>query len=452
MALELSDALSEYAASARLQDLPSADAARMVDAFVNWVGCALSGSPNPTVDAAERAYLSINPAGQHVPLGRRQALALVDAISIDCLSSAALGFDDIHLETTLHPTGPVAAALLGLARTQVVTGAQYLEALHIGMEVQCRIALAFASAGTGSHRGWYATGIAGGMGAAVAVGRLLGFSATQMRNAIGLAAARASGPRGTHSSMAAAYVPALAAESGFIAAALTRAGMTCTARALDGLYGLLELIAPQPAVGRALQQLGSVSEAARDSFKPYPAGFIVQPVIDACLSLFHEHGLRADHIDRLDLFVPPVVVQLASSQHPADEYVATTSIHFWAAAVMLSGRAGCAQAGMDMIKDPRNAALRERVFLSAAAELANDQCRASARTKDGRQIDVAVEHARGSLARPMSSADIDAKFMANLPPACSPQRGQRLLQCCRDVLALTDVTRILEIDQAKDIP
>ena len=29
MALELSDALSEYAASARLQDLPSADAARI---------------------------------------------------------------------------------------------------------------------------------------------------------------------------------------------------------------------------------------------------------------------------------------------------------------------------------------------------------------------------------------------------------------------------------------
>ncbi len=447
MPLELTAALSAYAATATLRDQPDAVAERMVDAFVNWVGCAIAGASSLTVETAMKAFAAIDGGGRHRPLGRTEPVGLLQAIAADCMSSAALGYDDIHLETTLHPTGPVAAALLGFGRTETVSGARYLEALLIGMEVECRVGLAFASSGSGASRGWYATGMAGGIGAAAAVGRLRGFDAARMGNAMGIAAARASGNRGVHGSMTSAYVPAMAAESGFLAAALTAVGFTCGAKALDGTNGMLELMAPTPAIERALVGLGAAPEALNNTYKPYPAGFVVQPVIDACRALVHEHGLSADMIDRLDLEVPAVSVALGSRRHPADQYEAATSITFWSSAVLLTGRAGAAEAGVAMVEDARNAALRDRVFVTAGPGLKDDQCNATATTKDGRVIRVSIESAVGSLARPMTSADIDAKFLGNVRPACSESEAQRFLATCRGVAALPDIAVVLDVVQ-----
>lgn len=445
MALELSNALSTYAVSTRLEDLSAADVARMVDAYTNWVGCTAGGCRANAVDIAARTYASFSPAGQHAGLGRSERLGLTDAISLDSLSSAVQGFDDTHLETILHPTGPVAAALLGLARTQAVSGPQFIEALYVGMEVQCRIGLAFASKGTGAKRGWYATGLAGGVGAAAAVGRILGFSEAQMRNAFGLAAARAAGNRGTHGTMAGAYVPSLAAESGFVAAKLTAAGFTCGARALDGSNGLLELVTDQPAIERALRDLGLVSEATKTAFKPYPAGIVVHPIIDACLSLVRDHGLLSADIERVDLEVPPVTHELGARKRPQDEFEAAVSVFYWAATSLVTGRAGAAEAGVEMTRDPRIRDLQDRIFLTPSPALADDQCKAVAKTTDGRTVEVFVEHAVGSLDRPMSSADLDAKFLTGAQAAYPLQRAERLLQACRGVLSQNDVSVILKI-------
>ncbi|CAE6844332.1 hypothetical protein [Paraburkholderia domus] len=75
----------------------------------------------------------------------------------------------------------------------------------------------------------------------------------------------------------------------------------------------------------------------------------------------------------------------------------------------------------------------------------DDQCKATATTKDGRTVDVSIEHAVGSLARPMTGADIDAKFLANVQPTYSRQQAQLLLQTCRSDLSSTDVSTILDI-------
>jgi 2-methylcitrate dehydratase PrpD len=445
VALELSDALGSYAVSVKLTSLAPTEVVRMVDAFVNWVGCAVGGSHTNTVDAAARALISVCDHGGYTSFGRRERFCLVDAISIDCLSSAAHGFDDTHLETILHPTGPVAAALLGAARVDTISGARYLESLLVGMEVECRVGLAFASREARSKRGWYATGLAGGIGAAAGVGRVLGFTEEQMCNAFGLAAARACGNRGTHGTMAGAYVPALAAESGFMAAKLTQAGFTCGARALDGSNGMLELISATPAIERGLRGLGSVSEATRTAFKPYPAGIVLHAVIDACLSLVQEHGVASDQVESIDLRVPQAAYDLAAKKHPKDELEASVSIFHWAAATLVTGAAGIAQAGPQIVRDRRVRAFQDRISISASADLEDDQCRAFAKLTDGRVIEVWIEHAIGSVDRPMSSVEVDRKFFANTRASYGDERADRLLRACRNIVGLDNVAQILEI-------
>lgn len=53
-------------------------------------------------------------------------------------------YDDTHLETIIHPTGPVAAALLGITETlqRPVSGKEFITALVAGIEVECKCGLA----------------------------------------------------------------------------------------------------------------------------------------------------------------------------------------------------------------------------------------------------------------------------------------------------------------------
>src|SRR5690606_30973374 len=104
-------------------------------------------------------------------------------------SSSAHTYDDTHLSTITHPTGPVASALLAVAGKlagvgRPVTGRALLAALAVGMELECRTSCAISE--SRASLGWYMTGLSGGIGAAAAVGRLLGLPHDRMVSAIGL--------------------------------------------------------------------------------------------------------------------------------------------------------------------------------------------------------------------------------------------------------------------------
>ncbi|ODV41836.1 hypothetical protein AWV79_32430, partial [Cupriavidus sp. UYMMa02A] len=405
----LAEAVTEYAVATKSET--QSQTAYSVDAFVNWVGCAIGGSRTATVDAAVRAHASMSEGGQHHVLGRTEPLRLADVVLIDCLASAAHAFDDAHPETILHPTGPIAAALLGLARMRKISGKDFITALTIGMEIECRIGVAFM--GSGFKRGWMLTGLSGGIGAAAAIGHVLGFDRATMATAVGLAAARASGNQGTIGSMTCAYVPSLAAESGFVAAMLAQAGFTCPIQALSGsTNGLLSLVAGEPAIDRALDGFGAVSEAARNGFKPYPCGIVIHSIIDACLVLVREHSVSANEIEQLEFEISPTTFRLTANKHPRSLTEAQISLFYWAAAVLTTGAAGLAQTADSMMREPSIAALQERITVVVRDDLQDDQCMAVARLAGGRTIEVQIDHAVGSAARPMTSEQIDAKLLA----------------------------------------
>ena len=443
---DLSTALSRYAVEFDLARLSPADTGHLVDAVVNWIGCSLGGAASPSVDTAVSAYLSLDPNRQYRPLGRTERLGLVDAIALDCLASAATAFDDAHPETVLHPTGPVAAALLGLARMRRISGRDYLAALHVGMEIECRTGVALASSSTGAKRGWYSTGLAGGVGAAAAVGRILGFDAARMRNAFGIAAAKAFGNRGVHGSMMSGYVPALAAVSGFMAAKFTDAGFTCSEAAFAGRNGLLELVTMTPAIEQALAGLGEVSSAALTTFKPYPSGIVTHQVIDACLALVRTHKVVPDGLEALHLRVSRTTADLVARKHPKDCIQAQGSLFYWAAIALTFGAAGAEHNTLALVSSPDIAMLQDRISVEVDETLADDQCAATARMSGGDAFEAYVAHAVGSTSNPMTSAEIDAKFMSLSRVSNFPGRAERLHLLSRNILGIEDVAALLDED------
>ncbi|RJG03281.1 MmgE/PrpD family protein [Noviherbaspirillum sedimenti] len=411
-------------------------------AFLNWFGCALAGSRSQTVERAMAFHLADAPGKLLPPIGRREGLGASASVLIDCLSSACLAYDDIHFETTLHPTGPVAAAILGLSRCRPVSGADALHALRVGMEVECRVSLAMLGARTGSARGWYPTGIAGGIGAAAAVGRLLGFDAARMETAFGLAAARASGTRGTHGAMSAYWVPAVAAESGYVAARLAEVGFTCLPASLTGANGLVRQMAPQPDLTAALDGLGNHYICEATACKPYPFGFIAHAVIKCCLDL-HARQKASGDLDRLVLQVSSTAAMLGNKPQPTSVFDAQVSLQFIAARVLSDPTLAFEPLPEDITIEQGVARIASRVEIERVEGLQDQQCRCLATYRDGSEYVVTCDVAPGAPGNLPSTAEVEAKFVRLASSIVGVHAAEQLLGSLREIHEMADISDLL---------
>jgi 2-methylcitrate dehydratase PrpD len=421
--------LAEFAAEMRWQDLPAAVQREAVRGFLNWTGCAVGGARSASAEAALRGLTAMSGAGTTPLLGRAERLQPADAALFNCLASAADTFDDTHLSTITHPTGPVAAAILALADTRRISGQTLLLALATGIEIECRISAAITAAGSGASQGWYITGVSGGIGAAAAAARLLGASRAELVAALGLAAAQASGVRATHGSMSVAFVPGIAARNGVAAAHLAAAGFACSEAVIEGRNGLLPVLAPQAEPEAILHGLGSRYEMLGNAYKPYPCGIVIHPSIDACLALAGRCP-APEAIAAVELAVHADALALCWRKLPATPSEAQVSLYHWAAAALLRGAAGLEEGDAPAIADPRIRALQERMQAQVDPALASGQARIEVRLKDGTILRHAITEATGSLERPMSDAQLAGKFRALVRLRLSEAQVEALLQAC----------------------
>src|SRR5246127_3194181 len=216
--------LAQYLVTASYDDLPANVRKEGVRTLFNWVGVAIGGSHHQTVDIAVSALGPFSGPQQASLFGRRERFDIMNAAFINGVSSHIFDYDDTHLKTIIHPAGPVASAIVALAEYRSVSGPDFLNALVLGVETECRIGNAVYP----EHydRGWHITGTAGVFGAAAATGKLLGLTEQQMAWALGLAASQPVGLRESFGSMNKSFNPGRAAHNGITAAVLAAAGFT----------------------------------------------------------------------------------------------------------------------------------------------------------------------------------------------------------------------------------
>jgi 2-methylcitrate dehydratase PrpD len=400
--------LARFVAGSQWQDIPAAVRHEAKRALLNWAGCALGGCRDPSVDIALAVLAEFSGPPQATLFGRSERVDSVSAAALNGLASNILDFDDTHLRTVIHPTVPVAAALLALAERAPVTGAQLLHAFVLGVEVECRVGNAISP----EHydAGWHITATCGVFGAAAACARLLGLDASRTAQALGIAANQAAGTTGAHGSMTKSWNMANAARNGLTAALLAAKGFTSTDQGLEGERGFLRVLARRSDPGEITRALGQTWELAQNTYKPYPCGIVAHPVIDGCLDLRVRPGLAVDAIERIDLRVHPLVRMLMGTAAPTSGLEAKLSVQHCAAAAFIRGQVGVREFTDACVNDPAVAALRARVELLVTAEMPKEAAGISIRLKDGTVIEHHVAQATGSLDKPMSDAALAAKF------------------------------------------
>lgn len=434
--------LADFVVRTGFADLPEVVRREGARAFLNWVGCVLGGCNHDAVAIAVAAAEEFSGPQRASVLGRGRILDGINAVFVNCLASSAHAFDDTHLATVTHPTGPVAAVLLALAERGRITGAEYLAALAIGIEVTCRLSNALLVPPARGQVGWYITGVTGGIGAALAAAKVLGLDRQRTIWALGLAAAQSSGFRQTHATMATSFVPAHAARCGLQAALLAARGFTCSDRILEGPHGLATVFAEEAHLAAATDGLGTRWEMLDNTYKPYPCGIVIHPAIDACLQLVQETALVPDTIARVRLGVHPLCLTLCDRPAPGNAHEAKVSLQHWTAVSLVRRAAGLAEGTDACVRDPAVCAVRDRVEAAPDASVGRDGAVVRIELADGRLLEKRVEHCIGSLARPMTDAELEAKFMGQALPVLPDAAARALMHLCWRLEALDDVAEV----------
>jgi 2-methylcitrate dehydratase PrpD len=357
------------------------------------------------------------------------------------ISSHVFDFDDTHLKTIIHPAGPVASGLLALAETRPMTGEEFLHAFILGVEVECRIGNSVYP----QHydRGWHITGTAGVFGAAAAAGKILGLSTRQMTYALGTAATQSAGLREMFGTMCKPFHPGRAAQNGTFAAFLAKEGFTSSERGIEAPRGFANVASTKFDPGEILDNLGSTWEISLNTYKPFACGIVIHPSLDACVQFRDKHGIKPEDVKSIELKVHPLVLELTGKTAPRTGLEGKFSVYHSCAAAIVHGRCGEHEYSDACVADPMIIALRQKVKATATPGIHEDQVNARLTTNDGRILDLRIEHAIGSLGRPLSDTELDAKVKDLSDPIIGADKSAALIAAARAVRSAPDLSAVI---------
>ncbi|OJI85916.1 hypothetical protein ABZX51_001266 [Aspergillus tubingensis] len=440
---------AQWAASLSYSSLPPDALQAAIRSFYNWVGCTVGGSNHPAASIARNSLSRFFGSPTSTLLGTNGLQADAQhAALINGIASHVHDYDDTHLETIIHPTGPVAAALLSFAQSldRPVSGQEFLTALAAGIELECKAGLAVWP----SHYdvGWHITSTTGSIGAAVAVSRLLDLSPEKTAHAIGIAATQVTGLREMFGSHTKSFHPGRAAQNGLLAAILAADGYTSSLQALEAKRGWVKVVSNDDKLTQQIDSLESNGqwELAKNAFKPFPCGIVIHPVIDGCVWLHGElqrRGLRLQDIKRVHVTVHPLVLELTGKTKPKDGLEAKFSVYHGGAIGLIHGKATPAEYEDAVVTNSETIEVRDKFVATAAENIRADECRILVEFEaPGIQVEKHVHHAVGSIDAPMTDSQLTEKFIDQCSSVLGPEQAKIISDWCWNLETKDDIRQI----------
>src|SRR5215475_9586063 len=238
MPQEATQALAQFAASLRYEDLPQDVRDYCKNVLLDTLACALAGHQGEETHQVAALASALAQSDEASVIGGG-SLSLAGASLLNGYLITAVTMCDVHRPTLTHITPEVVPPALAIAERDGRSGRDLLVALAAGCEVMTRIGLGLDWPAARA-RGWHGPGVLGPFGAAAAVGRLRGFDADTMARAFGLAGSQAAGTYAAWGTPTVKFHQCRGALSGLLAALLAEQKFIATREFLTakdgGLY------------------------------------------------------------------------------------------------------------------------------------------------------------------------------------------------------------------------
>lgn len=398
--------LAQFVADTRIDGIPGEAMHQAKRSVMNFFAVALAGCRTAPVEIALATLAPFSGGRQATLVGRGERIDALSAAFLNAAGANVYDFCDTHTRTVIHPTAPVVPPLLALAELRRVSGPELLFGIVLGNEVEDRIGLAVSP----QHYalGWHITSTCGVFGAAAAVGKLIGLDAQRIVWALGSAATQSSGLcecLGTASKSASV---GNAARNGLLSALLAEKGFDGPPEPLAGVQGLYNAMGVPPDLSFLTEGWGKSWQIMETAYKPYPCGFVINPVLDCVLDWRRDH--RAADVVKVIVRGNPLLADRTDRPNVTSGRLSQVSVQHAVAAALMRGKAGPEEFSDECVADAKVAALRAKVEVVRDASFATIAAAVDIATADGQVHRLSTQAARGSELNPMSDGDLEAKL------------------------------------------
>ncbi|OBA72143.1 2-methylcitrate dehydratase [Mycobacterium sp. 1554424.7] len=315
-------------------------------------------------------------------------------------------------------------AILAVAEHVNASGADFLLALAVAYEIQCRFSAQVPVMARGlNHALQLAMSVAAGSA------KLLGLDAEQTANAIAAATADNVSLAAVHTEPVSNWKgisPAITGMRAVYTTMLAGRGITGPKALFDGPHGLVELFDQPIDFHTADRTLGCVEQTY---LKQYCSLIHGQAVIDAVLAIRGDFDLRGEDVARVTVEVFQGAYDFAgggaygAKDHPLTKEQADYNLKYLSAVALFDGGVGPAQIETERLLHGDVQDLLARVDVKAAPDLTEAYPqRTAARVhvvmRDGREFGREQSDYEGSPTRPMSWERVVDKFGWLAEPFC----------------------------------
>jgi 2-methylcitrate dehydratase PrpD len=449
----ISEQLAEFTARLSLERVPGGVALRAKHLLLDSIGCAFAARNEPFAGRIAGSIAKLAGEGPRRVVGLPQRLPLRDAALTNGMLMHGLDYDDTHADGVIHLTVSTFPAALGTAAQLGASGAELLAAYIAGVEAGARIAAVVKS---GLHQvGFHPTGVVGAFAASLVAGRLMKLSPQRLAGAQGVALSLASGSLQfiEDGSWTKRIHPGWAAASGITAAALAADDFPAPREAYEGRFGLYRSHLPPAGLDAcdfslATARLGEAWEIENVAVKPFPACHFVHGCADAAIAL-HRAGVDPERVRSIRALVPEGVVKavcepVAAKRRPRSDYDAKFSLPYAVASGLARGRLGLAELAPRALAEPRIEKLMDKVEYALDPESTFPRHYSGeviVTLDDGRTLSNRVAVNRGNPDRPLTNAEIEAKYFENCALSLKEADARRIRELVLDLESVSNAVQ-----------
>ncbi|MBN1847081.1 MAG: MmgE/PrpD family protein [Deltaproteobacteria bacterium] len=422
--------LAEYIVNTNYPNLSSEIIEMTRRGILDTVGVTMAAS---TLDPVAKEIINLVKEGG----GTEESSILSFGGKVPCWMAAfangAMGhmvdYDDMHMLGKTHPS--ITTVLPGLAvaeRLGNVSGKDFISAVALGNDIIIRLGRAITLSPQGRDewtmdKGWFATQLFGFISATVTAGKLLGLTADQMVNAIGIAYAQLSGNRQMGTGLATetrAIQAAWTGKGGVLSALLAQRGVTGSRDSFEGKYGLFKVyLQAEPDRDSLVGELGSRFDGINTQFKPWPACGGTHSSIYSTIELMRENNIKQDEISGIKIIGGSPHVQLLSEpieskRRPKEAIDAKYSVPFTVAIAAVKGNVTLKDYTPDGLKDASVLEMADKISYEYLPDIAEKRKEVQPvieiTTKNGKIFSRQDDVVYGSPEKPVSKESLLKKF------------------------------------------
>ena len=435
------DQVSEFVADTGFDNLPDAAIERARRVIVDTIAAIAAGSVEPEVVA-----LTTRMATQEGPssvIGTGRCTLPATAAFLNGTSGTFLELDEGNQFSRGHPGVHALPSALAVAEDQKASGQAFLTAIVLGYEVGARIGIAAKILPTMHPHGTWGT-----VGSAIAVAKLMGANASQVRELIniastlGLATSRQTMLQGgtVRNSFA-----GFSGQIGIMAWDMLESGFTGEADGLATIWG--KVISTEWLPEEMTNELGSRYEIARNYFKRHACCRYNHGTLDAMAMIDKQHGgLRAEDVDRVRVETYSLAAEL-SDRTPKNTLAGKFSVPFAVASTLINQSSGVESFTWEKIRDPAIQAFADKVEVfedPALTAMMPDfrPSRVTVRLHDGTELSAEAKTNRGDTEDPYDDDELDRKYAELSGRVWGTTVANSVYDHCFTIDRLTDVNEL----------